>query len=151
MPGPGVKSAPSGVCQPPQSQFQNQFQPMEFLTAAGMRPYGCCKHRGTCTGSGVDAAMGEALERGRVGVVSHSWYLLTADFHITELEVDCSAKTPVKDGGSLEVWELDRYRRQRIRALSQCRVLRSCDLSESHASSAQQVVAMRECELRGIS
>ena len=59
--------------------------------------------------------MGEALERGRVGVVSHSWYLLTADFHITELEVDCSAKTPVKDGGSLEVWELDRYRRQRIR------------------------------------
>ena len=32
----------------------------------------------------MDAAIGEALERGRVGVVSYSWYLLTADFHITE-------------------------------------------------------------------
>lgn len=152
MPGPGVKSAPSGVCQPPQSQFQNQFQPLEFFTAAGMRPYGCCKHRGTRTGwSGVDAAIGEALERGRVGVVSYSWYLLTADFHITEWKVDCSAKTPVKDRGSLEVWKLDRYRTQRIRALSQCRVLKSCELSQSHASSAQKVVAMRECEFRGIS
>lgn len=85
MPGLGVKSAPSGVCQPLQSQFQNQFQPLEFLIGARMQPYGCCKHRGTQTGwSGVDAAMGEALERGRVGVVSYSWYLLTAGFHITK-------------------------------------------------------------------
>lgn len=95
--------------------------------------------------------MGEALERGRVGVVSYSWYLPDRWFSHHRVrdrlfsKISCEGQRKLGGPGTRQV------QNTRIRALSQCRVLRSCDLSQSHASAAQQVVTTRECELSGIS
>ena len=88
----------------------------------------CLQHRGTRTGwSGVDAAMGEALERGRVGVVSYSWYLPDRWFSHHRVRGRLFSKSSCEGQRKRGGPGTGQVQNTRIRTLSQCRVLRSCD------------------------